>query len=116
MYDSDEILQHVAQFNQLPPDCPWERAHDVFRTRIQQTLALAADNHNQDAQNFEAENAYLLEQFDLLEAPTFTLQRLAEVLLDPRRYHIPVSHPEGPLRGEKLQAALRRCILVSPLE
>lgn len=128
-----------------------------------------------DKADFETENEYIIDQWSSLPGPTFTLQRLAEILLQNRRYHCysteypfgpaaialggasadfvgiagndssPVSNnntakrrsstpsrggnssstsdatpmtprSQGVLRGEKLQAAIRRCVLVASID
>ena len=121
-----------------------------------------------DSADFESENDYIIDQWCALPGPTFTLQRLAEILLAHRRFHCfcgeqpygpaaialggatvdivgssgtggagkalseatgangsdeaaaaePPKSPRsrGILRGEKLQAAIRRCVLVATLD
>ncbi|KAH9599537.1 hypothetical protein LSM04_005280 [Trypanosoma melophagium] len=59
---------------------------------------------------FLEENTYIVEQLQLQQWPFFTLPRLLELLANPFIYN---SDAEGKLRGEKLQAAIRRCVLVS---
>ncbi|RNF21526.1 uncharacterized protein Tco025E_03328 [Trypanosoma conorhini] len=59
---------------------------------------------------FLEENAYFLEQLQLQSWPFFTLPRLCEILANPFMYN---SDASGKLRGAKLQAAVRRCVLAS---
>ncbi|KEG06224.1 hypothetical protein DQ04_15151010 [Trypanosoma grayi] len=59
---------------------------------------------------FLEENTYIVEQLRLQQWPFFTLPRLWEVLADPFKYN---TNARGRLRAEKLQAAVRRCVLVS---
>lgn len=59
---------------------------------------------------FLAENEYLMEQLRQMQWCPFTCERLLELLSDPGRHCMSKS---GTLRGELLQAALRRCILVT---
>ncbi|ORC85748.1 uncharacterized protein TM35_000332050 [Trypanosoma theileri] len=59
---------------------------------------------------FLEENAYIVEQLQLQQWPFFTLPRLVELLANPFTYNC---DSEGHLRGEKLQAAIGRCVLVS---
>lgn len=115
--DTQEVLGHIAKSNQLPPGFSWMEVHDMLKGAVSETLSVASQNlHSScDEQNFSAENAYLMEQFSMQEGPTFTLQRLAEILIDPAQYNC-VGNDGNSLRGDKLQAALRRCILVSPLD
>nr|CCC89632.1 conserved hypothetical protein [Trypanosoma congolense IL3000] len=58
---------------------------------------------------FKEESDYILEQLRLQPWPFFTLPRLYEILADPFKYNC----HESELRGEKLQSAIRRCVLVS---
>ncbi|KAG8345251.1 hypothetical protein ERJ75_001594400 [Trypanosoma vivax] len=64
----------------------------------------------ENADFFAEENVYILGQLRLQPSPFFTLPRLWEILADPYRYNCSAA---GVIRGEKLQAALRRCVLVS---
>ncbi|EAN84836.1 hypothetical protein, conserved, partial [Trypanosoma cruzi] len=59
---------------------------------------------------FLEENDYIIEQMQQQQRPFFTLPRLLEILADPFIYNRDAA---GKLRGGKLQAAVRRCVLVS---
>jgi hypothetical protein len=63
------------------------------------------------AAQFVEENAYILAQAQQLQWFPFTYQRWLELLLDPGKFHTAKS--EGRLRGDAIQASLRRCILVT---
>ncbi|KPI87252.1 hypothetical protein ABL78_3647 [Leptomonas seymouri] len=63
------------------------------------------------AAQFAEENAYILSQAQQLQWYPFTYQRWLELLLDPGKYH--TAKNEGRLRGDVIQASLRRCILVT---
>lgn len=63
------------------------------------------------AAQFAEENAYIIAQAQQLQWYPFTYQRWLELLMDPGRYH--TAKDEGRLRGDAIQASLRRCILVT---
>lgn len=63
------------------------------------------------AAQFAEENAYIIAQAKQLQWYPFTYQRWVELLLDPGKYH--TAKDEGRLRGDAIQASLRRCILVT---
>ncbi|KAG5502861.1 hypothetical protein JKF63_04631 [Porcisia hertigi] len=60
---------------------------------------------------FAEENAYIIAQAQQLQWFPFTYQRWVELLLDPCKHHTAGS--TGRLRGDAIQASLRRCILVT---
>lgn len=62
------------------------------------------------AEQFAKENEYLVDEVRQMQYKPFTLQRLLEILADPWRYH---SSKDGKLRGDMLQAAVLRCVLVT---
>ena len=114
--DHVDLFQQIAQTNKLPPSASWNDVLPLLLRETRAALLSAASNilPATDTENFAAENAYILEQLELLHAPPFTLQRLCEILLQPSAYH--TSHATGKLRGELLQSAVRRCVLVAPTE
>lgn len=59
---------------------------------------------------FVDENTYLVDQMKLQPFCPFTIQRIVEILQDPFIQHVGV---DGRLRGDALQASLRRCVLVT---
>lgn len=63
------------------------------------------------AAQFAEESAYILAQAQQLQWYPFTYQRWLELLLEPGKYH--TAKDEGRLRGDAIQASLRRCILVT---
>ncbi|KPA79592.1 hypothetical protein ABB37_05397 [Leptomonas pyrrhocoris] len=63
------------------------------------------------AAQFTEENAYIRSQAQQLQWYPFTYQRWLELLLEPGKYH--TAKDEGRLRGDAIQASLRRCILVT---
>lgn len=89
-------------------------------------------------ENFVSENAFIMEQLQCCDfAPPFTLQRLAEILLNPFEHHTrrlnstectktdesssgeELATPTPAvkqLRGLMLQSAIRKCVLVAPVE
>lgn len=75
-------------------------------TSVSQPL-LAAGTPSQ----FIEENAYLVAQARQLQWYPFTYQRWLEILQNPAALHS--SKDRGHLRGDALQASLRRCILVT---
>ena len=111
-----DVFRQIAQSNKLPPSTSWSEVHAALLEQTKNALSAASANtpSGTDMENFTAENAYILEQLELLHAPPFTLQRLCEVLLQPSAYH--TSAVTGTLRGELLQSAIRRCVLVAPTE
>ena len=112
--DQKRLLEYAAASNALPSGTSWSDAAPLLHPLIKHALDLATISHEGDQDAFVMENEYILEQFSELHAPPFTLQRLCEILLNPTEYHI--AGGKDVVRGEKLQAALRRCILVTPLE
>lgn len=110
----EALLQHIAATNTLPADTTWAATLPVLQQLTRHALDLAATSHNSatvDHATFVAENAYLLEQLELMREPPFTLQRLCEVLLNPSQFHTRVRSPDV-LRGEVLQSTIRKCVLV----
>lgn len=134
---------------------PWAGVQQLLSAIIVRTLAKAAQAHSDGATNgvgsiatvpvatFLEESQYIVDAFDALDAPPFTLQRLCELLLEPcaisllrrPRHGSSLEHgaPEDGfaasgggaaqgsvaplvLRGDVLQAAIRRCVLVSSVE
>lgn len=120
----DALLQAIAATNQLPEGRSWGGdVHPILSEALKETLELALEGyearpvHKPDdvtKETFVAENMYLMEQFEIAQCPLFTLQRLAEILLDPKNFH--VRYGDGGIRGDVLQAAIRKCVLVSPVE
>lgn len=102
----------------------WNHLQRFLKEIIVKTLALASTSIPQpataDSMNiFEAENQYLTEQFMALEAVPFTIQRLCEVLLNPFQYHVrkdPSDITREILKGDALQAAIRRSVLVANVD
>jgi hypothetical protein len=111
-----ELFHAIAQTNKLPSGVQWADLVPILlaETTAALTAATQAISPSTDAESFQAENVYILEQLELLHAPPFTLQRLCEVLRQPSEYH--TSRSTGALRGEMLQAAIRRCVLVAPTD
>ncbi|CAD2217297.1 hypothetical protein AGDE_04070 [Angomonas deanei] len=58
---------------------------------------------------FEEENKYIKNQLSQLQWAPFSIPRLCELLLSPATHHL---NKDGVLRGDALQASLRRCVLV----
>ena len=140
--DQLAVLKYMATTGLLPPasgnlalqesaDGPHANSGDRVQWSVVQRFllgpitqvlekALNTPQGQADAQNFEAENSYLIEQFNYLESPPFTLQRLCEVIINPQQYHMR-KNPDGALgkeslRGDVLQAAIRRCVLVASVD
>jgi hypothetical protein len=104
------------------------RAHNA--ATMPAWLAKPADERKKGRQpitddDFAEDSAYMVERFEAWAAPAFTLPRLAEVLLSPRKHHATTEAdataalllPAGgagdaALRADKLQDALRKCVLV----
>lgn len=115
--EANFILRHMAESNKLPSNHLWTDVLHLLLVQTKHTLHLASASivqHNPalDAECFAAENAYILEQLELLHAPPFTLQRLCEILLLPSQHRTTIA---GVLRGDVLQTAIRRCVLVAPI-
>ena len=76
-------------------------------------------------EDFAEDNEYIMSRFEAWDKPAFTVQRLAEVLSAPRKYNSATAASatapalladggaqDGELRTDKLQDALRKCVLV----
>jgi hypothetical protein len=129
------LLKYVAETGSLPPvsgnleepgdsqaeRIPWGSMQKFLHRAIHFTLLRARNTPvvQPILQDYDMECNYLLEQFDHHEAAPFTLQRLCEVLVNPQQYHLrpdPANPTAMVLRGDVLQAAIRRCVLVACID
>ena len=126
--DEHDTVRMIAEGG-CPVGQGWSDLQLLLRPLVKQCLDMALNSYSRSEprENVVSDNQYLMDQFDSLSEAPFTLQRLCEILLNPSQYHNTPNWEAGSsssseckesivLRGEKLQAAVRRCVLVSPLE
>ncbi|CBH09762.1 hypothetical protein, conserved [Trypanosoma brucei gambiense DAL972] len=138
---TEQLRRHQRQQSQGDDDSSWnETTLPFISSMVEKVLQLAAQNRESDStkdsgsgdenkpqekanatddvadadavskvDTFVEDNDYVLEQLRLQPWPFFTLPRLCEILADPYKYN----SIGDKLRGEKLQSAIRRCVLVS---
>jgi hypothetical protein len=137
----EDLLRQIAENGTIPPERSWaDDVLPIFVQVVQEALndALEAFRENQkDAastgasappptttasyenseDSFQSENAYLLDQLKMcIRGPPFTLQRLSEILLGQEQPVYRTARGGTMLRGDLLQSAIRKCVLVSALE
>jgi len=109
-----EVLKAVAQTNTLPTGHQWPEVQGIVlqatKRALQAAATVFAPPTDEESKQFAAENIYLAEQLELFPNAPFTLQRLCEILCEPSKHH---ATRDGRIRGEVLQSAIRRCVLVS---
>ena len=131
------VLKYVATTNDASPFKWQESLQPFLGTQLRAALMFGAKAKELQLQNskpaneadtleaYNDDNAFQLEQFAEAEAPIFSLQRLCEVLLNPFKYNTrdPAAAADdasetqrlASLRPEKLQDALRKCVLTAPV-